>query len=251
MAAELKCVNGTRNSVRNVPTGKSGLPFRFSTFSGNFPVGRADETFSTYCRTEISGNFDEMQSALDLRRSFPDRPSDPNFALSPGFSHKAKIKMVATCLISGRFPGCILPRVIWSERKHLVSQGKTSFQYIKDTFSCEKCSHFTTQTSIFRTSCAATDCRSIQGKVSIGHCSPRSKSFKYLCYEISFLPWNKDLPPTWREFTSWSITWLELRSACSKQCRKSSISFWLQRNRADKPICLWSFYTPCKLRKLS
>ena len=58
MAAELKCVNGTRNSVRNVPTGKTGLPFRFSTFSGNFPVGRADETFSTYCRTEISGNFD-------------------------------------------------------------------------------------------------------------------------------------------------------------------------------------------------
>ena len=120
-----------------------------------------------------------MQSAHDLRRSFPDRPSDPNFALSPGFSHKAKIKMAATCLISGRFPGCILPRVIWSERKHLVSQGKTSFQYIKDTFSCEKCSHFITQTSIFRTSCAATDCRSIQGKVSIGHCSPRSKSFKY------------------------------------------------------------------------
>ena len=103
MAAELKCVNGTRNSVRNVPTGKSGLPFRFSTFSGNFPAGRADETFSTYCRTEISGNFDEMQSALDLRRSFPDRPSDPNFALSPGFSHKAKIKMAAICLISGGF----------------------------------------------------------------------------------------------------------------------------------------------------
>ena len=51
--------------------------------------------------------------------------------------------------------------------------------------------------------------------------------YKYLCYEISFLPWNKDLPPTWREFTSWSITWLELRSACSKQCGKSSISFWL------------------------
>ena len=175
-----------------------------------------------------------MQSAHDLRRSFPDRPSDPNFALSPGFSHKAKIKMVATCLISGRFPGCILPRVIWSERKHLVSQGKTSFQYIKDTFSCEKCSHFITQTSIFRTSCAATDCSSIQGKV-----------------HFSFLPWNKDLPPTWREFTSWSITWLELRSACSEQCGKSSISFWLQRNRADKPIYLWSFSTPCKLRKLS
>ena len=103
MAAELKCVNGTRNSVRNVPTGKTGLPFRFSTFSGNFPVGRADETFSTYWRTEISGNFDEMQSALVLRRSFPDRPSDPNFALSPGFSHKAKIKMAAICLISGGF----------------------------------------------------------------------------------------------------------------------------------------------------
>ena len=37
---------------------------------------------------------------------------------------------------------------------------------------------FITQTSIFRTSCSAsTDCRSVQGKVSIGHCSPRSKSF--------------------------------------------------------------------------
>ena len=44
-----------------------------------------------------------MQSAHDLRRSFPDRPSDPNFALSPGFSHKAKIKMAAICLISGGF----------------------------------------------------------------------------------------------------------------------------------------------------
>ena len=29
--------------------------------------------------------------------------------------------------------------------------------------------------------------------------------YKYLCYKISFLPWNEDLPPTWREFTSWSI----------------------------------------------
>ena len=28
--------------------------FRFSSFSGNFPVGRIDETFSIYCRTEIS-----------------------------------------------------------------------------------------------------------------------------------------------------------------------------------------------------
>ena len=48
-----KRVNWTRNSVRNVPTGKTSLPvFRFSTFSGNFPVGRTDETFSIYRRTE-------------------------------------------------------------------------------------------------------------------------------------------------------------------------------------------------------
>ena len=32
--------NGTRNSVRNVPTGKQTYLYRFSTFSGNFPVGR-------------------------------------------------------------------------------------------------------------------------------------------------------------------------------------------------------------------
>ena len=48
-----KRVNWTRNSVRNVPTGKTSLPvFRFSPFSGDFPVGRTDETFSIYRRTE-------------------------------------------------------------------------------------------------------------------------------------------------------------------------------------------------------
>ena len=36
---------------------KRAYLLRFSTFSGNFPVGRTDETFSIYSRTEISGNF--------------------------------------------------------------------------------------------------------------------------------------------------------------------------------------------------
>ena len=49
-----KRIDGTRNSVRNVPTGKRAYLYRFSPFSGNFPVGRADEKFSIYCRSEIS-----------------------------------------------------------------------------------------------------------------------------------------------------------------------------------------------------
>ena len=49
-----KRVNGTWNSVQNVPTGKMDF-FGFSTFSGNFPVGQTHETFSIYCRPEISG----------------------------------------------------------------------------------------------------------------------------------------------------------------------------------------------------
>ena len=61
-----KRVNGTRNAVRNVPTGKQTYLYRFSTFSGNFPVGRTDETFSIYCQTEISENFDQMESARYL-----------------------------------------------------------------------------------------------------------------------------------------------------------------------------------------
>ena len=39
-----------------VPPGKPAHLFRFSTFSGNFPVGRTDETCSIYCRNEIPAN---------------------------------------------------------------------------------------------------------------------------------------------------------------------------------------------------
>ena len=58
-----KRVNGTRNSVRKFQPGKRAHLFRFSTFSGNFPVGRTDETCSIYHRTGNSGNFDEVESA--------------------------------------------------------------------------------------------------------------------------------------------------------------------------------------------
>ena len=51
-------VNGTRDSVRKFQPGKRAHLFRFSTFSGNFPVGRTDETCSIYRRTGNSGNFD-------------------------------------------------------------------------------------------------------------------------------------------------------------------------------------------------
>ena len=51
-------VNGTRDSVRKFQPGKRDHLFRFSTFSGNFPVGRTDETCSIYRRTGNSGNFD-------------------------------------------------------------------------------------------------------------------------------------------------------------------------------------------------
>ena len=43
-------VNGTRHSVRKFQPGKRDHLFRFSTFSGNFPVGRTDETCSIYRR---------------------------------------------------------------------------------------------------------------------------------------------------------------------------------------------------------
>ena len=51
-----KRVNGTRNSVRKFQPGKRAHLFRFSTFSGNFPVGRTYETCSIYRRTGNSGN---------------------------------------------------------------------------------------------------------------------------------------------------------------------------------------------------
>ena len=44
-------LNGTRNSVRKFQPGKRAHLSRFSTFSGNFPVGRTDETCSIYRRT--------------------------------------------------------------------------------------------------------------------------------------------------------------------------------------------------------
>ena len=50
-------VSGTRHSVRKLQPGKRAHLFRFSTFSGNFPVGRADETCSIYRRTRNSGIF--------------------------------------------------------------------------------------------------------------------------------------------------------------------------------------------------
>ena len=55
MAAELvtivtgikyeKRVNGSRNSVQNVPTGKRAYLSRFSTFSGDFPVDEPMKRF--------------------------------------------------------------------------------------------------------------------------------------------------------------------------------------------------------------
>ena len=53
-----KRVNGTRNSVRKSQPEKRARLFRFSPLSGNFPVGRTDETCSIYHRTGNSGNFD-------------------------------------------------------------------------------------------------------------------------------------------------------------------------------------------------
>ena len=50
-----KKVNGTRHSIRKFQPGKRAHLFRFSTFSGNFPVGRAYETCSIYLRTRNSG----------------------------------------------------------------------------------------------------------------------------------------------------------------------------------------------------
>ena len=44
-------VNGTRHSVRKFQPGKRAHLFGFSTFSGNIPVGRTDETCAIYRRT--------------------------------------------------------------------------------------------------------------------------------------------------------------------------------------------------------
>ena len=59
MAAELvtivtgikyeKRVNERRNSVQNVPTGKRAYLFRFSTFSGHFPVDEDNQQRGFFC----------------------------------------------------------------------------------------------------------------------------------------------------------------------------------------------------------
>ena len=46
-----KRVTGTRNSVQKFQPRKPAHLFGFSTFLGNFPVGRTDETCSIYRRT--------------------------------------------------------------------------------------------------------------------------------------------------------------------------------------------------------
>ena len=51
-------VNGHENPLGKFQPGKRAYLFRFSTFSGNFPLGRTDETFSIFYRSEISENFD-------------------------------------------------------------------------------------------------------------------------------------------------------------------------------------------------
>ena len=61
--------------------GKRVYFFRFSTFPGNFPVGRIHETFSLFYRTEISENFDEMESAPGDREI---RPKTWSLADYPG-----------------------------------------------------------------------------------------------------------------------------------------------------------------------
>ena len=51
-------VNRTQHFVQKFQPGKQDHLFRFSIFSGNFPVGQADETCCIYRRTGNSGNFD-------------------------------------------------------------------------------------------------------------------------------------------------------------------------------------------------
>ena len=52
-------LNGTRNSVRKFQPGKRAHLLRFSTFSGNFPVGRTEKRVPfTAERTRNSANFD-------------------------------------------------------------------------------------------------------------------------------------------------------------------------------------------------
>ena len=57
-------VNGTRHSVRKFQPGKRDHLFRFSTFSGNFPVGWTDETCSIYRWTGNSGNLTKWKAPI-------------------------------------------------------------------------------------------------------------------------------------------------------------------------------------------
>ena len=64
-----KRVNEHEIPFQTFQPGKRAYVFRFSTFSGNFPVGRTEETFSIYCRTALSGNFDQMERIPGLRNA--------------------------------------------------------------------------------------------------------------------------------------------------------------------------------------
>ena len=52
-----KLVNGKRISVRNIPTGKTGLPFQNFHLYREFPVGQTKKTFTICIPTGISGIF--------------------------------------------------------------------------------------------------------------------------------------------------------------------------------------------------
>ena len=67
-----KSVNGTRNSVRKFQPGKRAHLFRFSTFSGNFPVGRTDETCSIYRQPEIPEILTKWKAPYISTASYPD-----------------------------------------------------------------------------------------------------------------------------------------------------------------------------------
>ena len=75
-------VNGTRDSVRKFQPGKRAHLFRFSTFSGNFPVGRTDETCSIYRRTGNSGGKRPWVFPKKARWMMGG-PSSISFSLSP------------------------------------------------------------------------------------------------------------------------------------------------------------------------
>ena len=61
-------VNGTQISTGTFQPGRPDYLLSSSTFSGNFPVGRTEKTFSISPRTEIFGIFNQMESALSQTR---------------------------------------------------------------------------------------------------------------------------------------------------------------------------------------